>query len=362
MADSKIYVARFILVEIKADIDMGKIAGSRDIGKITKDETVLFAEIEMADQVSRGFAEMLLENLRNRKDGWEYRIEPSSFELNGGGYTVIQIRNIDGIERSVEAANFSFHEAALEPELLVNRHLVERVENAIWNDDLAALKKLLKKGLSVNSKLYGVTPLICEAVELERVAIAKYLLKNGADPKKLPYCDSPLTAAMYAGNFELFKLLLKYGATIDYRKIDYMELFHSYHCHKNLAFTRFLVENGADVNNRDENGWSALHTAAENGHLELVRFLVEHGADPNAADEYEVKPLNDYVKDKKIRECLAGAGAHVGRPRHLINLARTQGKKSAVKKPRMPKLTKKKIKKLRDDIAESEKEWVREEM
>ena len=88
---------------------------------------------------------------------------------------------------------------------------------------------------------------------------AKYLLDD--------YVASltPLQAAVEANQFEIARLLIKYGADVDAKTTGELEI-------------------------------TALHDAAADGYLDLIRLLVESGADPNARDNIATRTPLDWAK------------------------------------------------------------------
>lgn len=84
-----------------------------------------------------------------------------------------------------------------------------------------------------------------------QVEVLEALLRAGADPN---YCDPkdysehpPLHLACNRGRFECVRLLVQYGASVNYQCRDggYSAIMHLNEKHFEIA--RFLVENGADL-------------------------------------------------------------------------------------------------------------------
>jgi ankyrin repeat protein len=87
---------------------------------------------------------------------------------------------------------------------------------AIWNNDLAAIKLLIKNGALVDEEAEGSTPFL-GAVLWSRFATAEELLKLGANPN---HRDSKgMTALHYmlkkSSDKQHFRMILRYGARVD---------------------------------------------------------------------------------------------------------------------------------------------------
>ena len=97
---------------------------------------------------------------------------------------------------------------------------------------------------------------------------------------KSRYClRPPLHHAAAKGYYDLCKVLLEYGADIDY--INDISSPLNYAAEEHLDIVKLLVEHGADLDNYENAISSALDTAARKGNLDIVRYLVEKGADIN---------------------------------------------------------------------------------
>lgn len=120
------------------------------------------------------------------------------------------------------------------------------------------------------SEIYSyLTPLFW-AIRNDHKDTVKLLLEAGASPNetfKNDFNNGYIQLATCVGNTEIIKLLLTYGANINYQ---------------------------------DDLGWSALHNAARMQKVDVLKFLIEAGADINLIDGKGKKAL-DRIKDKNIR-------------------------------------------------------------
>ncbi len=164
----------------------------------------------------------------------------------------------------------------------VDRRNMETAPNFPWmqtRDPLPLIKKLLERGADPNT-LINSTP--------------RARMREGSP--RIVYATAVMRAAL-AGDLELVKLLLSYGADIniisDDRETVLMAacgtgFINGYHREKppaeRLELVKLLVGMGQDVNAADNYGITPLMVAANLGHIELVKYLVEQGADLGAHD------------------------------------------------------------------------------
>jgi hypothetical protein len=133
-----------------------------------------------------------------------------------------------------------------------HHHLVEIIKN----DDMPALKYIIRKGyMDVNRYWYSYSPLT-PAVHLGSINAVRELLKAGANPDGSParrtYQHSPLRIAVVNENLPMAKLLLQYGPDpngipstcgIVLRSPLYIAVKK-----QNRSMVEMLLQNGARVN------------------------------------------------------------------------------------------------------------------
>ena len=122
---------------------------------------------------------------------------------------------------------------------------------AVQNNQLEVVHLLVNAKADLNTgNKFGSTPVLIAAMS-GYVEILEALLKAGADPN---YCDPkdysehpPLHLACNRGQIECTKLLVQYGASINYqcRNGGYSAIMHLNERHVDIA--RFLIEHGADL-------------------------------------------------------------------------------------------------------------------
>lgn len=125
--------------------------------------------------------------------------------------------------------------------------------DAVETGDLAMVKELLSKdGNLLNARSHDRETAIIKASENGRLAIVRFLLKNGANPNDEDATSAgqtPLIHAAFNGHTEIIKLLLNAGADIE--KKNHIP------------------------------GEGPLITAVQEGQLEVVKLLLKMGANPN---------------------------------------------------------------------------------
>lgn len=259
---------------------------------------------------------------------------------------------------------------------------------AIENDDLKAVKGLIKKGVTMNEVILQKDPAYTFYISREiylaqvgekgepryvymtplqfaslknRLKIAKYMLKKGAN---IDAGDSQgKVALMYAlwqpGGEELALYFLKKGANyvardqigntalhyaalggnpqgihmtyggginVNDRNQEGITPFFAACVKANTAILQQLASMDAEVKAEDSVGMNALHYAAANGDLEGLKWLVAQGVDINAVAENGFSPLDiaELANNKANANYLKGLGARYHLWRYDELLAATQ--------------------------------------
>jgi ankyrin repeat protein len=188
--------------------------------------------------------------------------------------------------------------------------------------DTEAQRLLVEKGAITNSvRASRLNDSLRDAVrkgDVEKVGAA---LANKADPNlfgKYSKNESVLMTATRAGNLEIVKLLLKYGANPNRgtftgsfpELLGATALFYAAG-NGNVEIAKALIDGGANVNVRTKGGFTPLMEAAQAGSYEVAKLLIERGADPNAKDAkgQTALTLASGGRQSEIQKLLTTAGA-----------------------------------------------------
>ena len=127
------------------------------------------------------------------------------------------------------------------------------LHEAVWKNDLNAVKNLIKEGADVNTTINIFDDSALHfATSLGHTNIIKYLIEQNADMNITNKAgETPLHHATKSDNIDLVK---------------------------------YFAEQGADINAIENDGATPLYVAAQRGYTEIVKFLIEQGADINKTD------------------------------------------------------------------------------
>jgi ankyrin repeat protein len=104
--------------------------------------------------------------------------------------------------------------------------------------------------------------------------------------------DTPLSAAIQAGQRDTVRLLVAAGAQIQEAQLHAPGPLRYAVYGEQPEMVRFLLDEGADADAVGDNGRTALHAAAYGLCPDTVRLLLEAGADPNRPDYSGLTPLH----------------------------------------------------------------------
>jgi ankyrin repeat protein len=135
---------------------------------------------------------------------------------------------------------------------------------AVFCDSKELVQLLINKGVDVDAKASGMTP-IDKAIDNEDREIIELLIDGGVDINaKDDRGNTILHKAAYKGNQKIVELLI-------------------------------FIDRGADINARTKDGYTVLHYLAMNGYSEMkliVELLIAKGADVNAKTNDGKTPLD----------------------------------------------------------------------
>jgi ankyrin repeat protein len=163
--------------------------------------------------------------------------------------------------------------------------VAEPLFEAIRRADTPAVKRLLDRGTSVDSRDTDGVPALMAATLFAGADCVALLLERGANPNASTADGA--TALMWAiPNLEKARLLLSHKADVNAKSTNLgrTPLLIAAGYPGTVELLRLLLDKGADLRARDKNGDLALGRARE-ADIEVVRFLVERGIgvnEPNA--------------------------------------------------------------------------------
>lgn len=192
-------------------------------------------------------------------------------------------------------------------------------------------RHVLEAGADVNSDCDGWPPLHC-AANYGNLPAVQLMLEYGADVssetglgQKTALHMIPnryISKSIWPGTsysvqeYEIFKLLLESGASIDARDIyGATPLFYALRF-SDMKTVQLCMDNGADITAVDIKGKTALHyVVGTNQHVNRIGFVLEQGFHPDCGDNDDHSALH-YVVDQgspEACEFLLKRGAMVNR-------------------------------------------------
>jgi ankyrin repeat protein len=170
---------------------------------------------------------------------------------------------------------------------------------ATRKENLAVIKKLLKRGVDVNRPTpNGWTPLK-SAAQQGCLEIVEALLEAGADPNIADGTNyTPLMNAVSGEHEDIVKVLLKFNADPNAQGGDVPDddewqagrtALMDAAVSGNVAIARELLKQGADPNLLNATGCTALHSAVISASTDMVSLLLKSGADPDVYGNEEEK-------------------------------------------------------------------------
>ena len=202
---------------------------------------------------------------------------------------------------------------------------------AIKNKQINIVKILLEAGANTNSEDQA---LLKEACKIGNAEIVSLLLeKGGVDIRRLDGYENPLYLSFEFCHDEVFHLLLKHGADINYI-IKKFRLPLRHLCENGkYNMIKTLLEAGMNANeamvhlkndydsDSDECGEyevfvPSISVVVENGSTDIVKLLIEHGADVSEKIREEDTLLCLAIRKGhvEVAKALIGAGANIDEP------------------------------------------------
>lgn len=189
---------------------------------------------------------------------------------------------------------------------------------AIIDNDLESVRNCLDRGVDVDVRQGGVTPL-CVACYQGSLAIAELLISRGAKIDEGLRDEggvNPLLNAAMQGHNELVKLLLDCGARTG---------FHFAALSGDIETVKKCINEEVSIHSTRNRGMTPLHFAALGNQIDVAALLLESGADINIYTTEGETPLRQAIRGNSCDtiDFLARHGADlnriglVGTPLHL---------------------------------------------
>jgi len=159
--------------------------------------------------------------------------------------------------------------------------------------DRSLFEYLLKKGANINAINHVGHSALSRAISFKNIPGAIALVEMGFDVIKLG--GDALRDAAWDGQFEIVKLLVEYGADINFNGADQVFPYCPTPVQKaasrnHFEVVKYLVEHGADVTIKDNYGGRAYLEAKRNKNTEMMEYLKQleppiwHEADKRATE------------------------------------------------------------------------------
>jgi ankyrin repeat protein len=148
------------------------------------------------------------------------------------------------------------------------------------NDNLEAMRLLLKHGATTDILYNNLWLILHEASYYGHVGVMELLLQHNADVNaRSKYKWTPLIWASAGGRVEVVQLLLERGADINAQSESDGTSLSRASSNGHLDVVRVLLEHGADVHIREGKDRTAFQLATSFGYPEIAKLLLEHGAE-----------------------------------------------------------------------------------
>jgi ankyrin repeat protein len=202
----------------------------------------------------------------------------------------------------------------------LSKDAIKQIKDALSEKDPKALAEQAGALARIRRKINQVLSSpqlhedLLEAVTKQDVTKVRHLVELGAPVDRIESpssVETPLTAAVRNGNFEIVKLLLAANADPNaYGGQDKTSLILSVE-KKRHEILRALIEAKANINLADKSGRTALMWAADTGDLGATQLLIEAHADLQREDFSQLTALARAKKKRHhdVEKALIAAGA-----------------------------------------------------
>ena len=162
---------------------------------------------------------------------------------------------------------------------------------AVANNNIGEVKKLVQKGVSVNFDDGNTTPLLL-AIENENVEIVEYLINNGANVNIVhPQGGFPLFLAITRRNSGIALLLIDSGANVNVIGHGGISPLIATVMYQLPDVVESLLQKGVNIDHQDEKGYTSLIQSIYYENKDIFDILLNSGADVNLENNNGTRPL-----------------------------------------------------------------------
>lgn len=164
----------------------------------------------------------------------------------------------------------------------------------LTDDCLMIVLLLIDLGSNVDAINYGGLSALHFAASSSRLDAVKALLAHNPiiDTRSKIDGATALHDAVWCGNCDIIKLLIKSGAKLEARDDDgYTPLLVACH-YQTSKVVQLLIEHNADMTATDDDGWTMQHFCAWFGRVDTVRCLIDKGVNFNVTQKDGFTPLH----------------------------------------------------------------------
>lgn len=159
-----------------------------------------------------------------------------------------------------------------EPQRLILHPMVKAVKNS----DEAEVRHLLLQGVDPNMKDDRGNSLLQLASLKNDIDMIRLLISFGASPNGDVVDRYSLNTAIDNNNYEIVKILLEAGASVDVYDRIYTTLLHEAVNRNNADIVALLLDYDADPSITNLKGLNAYQYAADLGHDDLALFMLKY--------------------------------------------------------------------------------------
>lgn len=170
---------------------------------------------------------------------------------------------------------------------------------SIWKKKIETMKFLLSRGASIKKRTDAGDTILLIAISNNAIDIIEELFSDEYSEKGIfnieeiiekPNLTSmnPMLLAAEKGQTRTLELLIKKGASLNYRNLSGRTPLMISAFQGNLESVRLLTEKGAEIDSRDFSDNTALLCAADmifgKGSIDVVEYLLQNGARPDVVN------------------------------------------------------------------------------